>query len=199
MVETVNEALQAVQAKQRTCLQKRWTLKTNSGRRIIICDVLDKIAFWINKFKEVGDIAVQYEPTHASLPWAGVRFLLQVSINDIQTFAAIAEALETVARLISRYSIFKTMYLPLVGQELTTAQSKLCEALVLLYSDCLRYLGEIAKYYERSTGERMVRSIFKTPELTSRLLETIAKKEAEVEKSAQIIQFERSAKLTSLW
>lgn len=192
VVETVNEALQAVQAKQRTCLQKRWTLKTNSGRRIIVRDVLDKIAFWINKFKEVGDIAVQHEPTHASLPWAGVRFLLQVSINDIQTFAAIAEALETVARLISRYSIFETMYLPPVGQELTTAQSKLCEALVLLYSDCLRYLGEIAKYYERSTGERMVRSIFETPDLTSRLLETIAKKEAEVEKSAQIVQFERS-------
>lgn len=192
MVETVNEALQAVQAKQRTCLQKRWTRKTNSGRRIIIRDVLDKIAFWINKFKEIGDIAVQYDPTHASLPWAGVRFLLQVSINDLQVFAAIAEALETVARLTSRYSILETVYLPPVGQELTTAQSKLCEALVLLYSGCLRYLGGIAKYYERSTGERVVRSIFEKSDLTSKSLETIANKEAEVEKLAQIVQLERS-------
>ena len=34
---------------------------------------------WMNKFKEIGDIAVQYDPVHAALPWAGVRFILMVS------------------------------------------------------------------------------------------------------------------------
>jgi hypothetical protein len=29
-------------------------------------------------FKQVGDVAVQYDPAHAALPWAGIRFLLQV-------------------------------------------------------------------------------------------------------------------------
>ena len=33
---------------------------------------------WIGRFKEIGDIAIQYVPVHAALPWAGVRFLLQV-------------------------------------------------------------------------------------------------------------------------
>ena len=32
-----------------------------------------------NKFKELGDIAVQYDTGHASLPWAGIRFILQVT------------------------------------------------------------------------------------------------------------------------
>ena len=32
----------------------------------------------MNKFKEVGDIAVQYDPGHAALPWAAIRFFLQV-------------------------------------------------------------------------------------------------------------------------
>jgi len=33
---------------------------------------------WINKFKEIGDIVMQYDPVHAALPWAGVRFILMV-------------------------------------------------------------------------------------------------------------------------
>jgi len=32
----------------------------------------------LNKFKEIGDIMVQYNPVHAALPWAGVRFILMV-------------------------------------------------------------------------------------------------------------------------
>jgi hypothetical protein len=32
----------------------------------------------VEKFKEVGDMIVQYDPGHAALPGAGVRLLLQV-------------------------------------------------------------------------------------------------------------------------
>ena len=38
----------------------------------------DRLVGWITKFKEIGDIAVQYDPVHAALPWAGVRFILLV-------------------------------------------------------------------------------------------------------------------------
>ena len=41
-------------------------------------DRADKILEWVEKFKQIGDIAVQYDPVHAALPWAGIRFLLQV-------------------------------------------------------------------------------------------------------------------------
>jgi hypothetical protein len=34
---------------------------------------------WVDKFKTIGDNAIQYDPAHAALPWAGVRFILQVS------------------------------------------------------------------------------------------------------------------------
>ncbi len=40
--------------------------------------MFEKIVVWVRKFKAVGDIAVQYDPAHASLPWAGVRLILQV-------------------------------------------------------------------------------------------------------------------------
>lgn len=45
---------------------------------MILRDVLDKIVRWIDIFKQVGDVAVQYDPAHAALPWAGIRFILQV-------------------------------------------------------------------------------------------------------------------------
>jgi len=38
----------------------------------------DRLVSWVTKFKEVGDIVVQYDPVHAALPWAGVRFILLV-------------------------------------------------------------------------------------------------------------------------
>ena len=45
---------------------------------MILRDVFDKIVRWIDMFKQVGDIAVQYDPAHASLSWAGIRLVLQV-------------------------------------------------------------------------------------------------------------------------
>lgn len=40
--------------------------------------MFSKIAVWIQKFVEVGDVAVSYDPGYAALPWAAVRFLLKV-------------------------------------------------------------------------------------------------------------------------
>lgn len=56
----------------------RWKYKKSNGEDVILRDLFEKMAKWVNKFKEFGDIAVQYDPAHAALPWACVRFLLQV-------------------------------------------------------------------------------------------------------------------------
>jgi hypothetical protein len=45
----------------------------------VLRELFEKIIKWANYFKAIGDAAVQYDPTHASLPWASVRILLQVS------------------------------------------------------------------------------------------------------------------------
>jgi hypothetical protein len=36
---------------------------------------------FIDKFKEAGDVAVSFDPVHAALPWAGIRFVLQVGLT----------------------------------------------------------------------------------------------------------------------
>lgn len=60
------------------CINKRWSYTRKSGETVIFRDLFGKIVKSIDLFKQVGDVAVQYDPVHAALPWAGVRFLLQV-------------------------------------------------------------------------------------------------------------------------
>ncbi len=73
----LTEILENVEAKKVICLSKGWKYKRN-GKVVNVRDVLEKAVVWIQKFKDIGDIVVQYDPTHAALPWAGIRFLLQV-------------------------------------------------------------------------------------------------------------------------
>lgn len=79
-----------IQSKQE-CIKKRWRLKRKSGETVIFADLFGKIIKWIDLFKQVGDTAIQYDPVHAALPWAGIRFLLQVC--DIERLKDITKVL----------------------------------------------------------------------------------------------------------
>jgi hypothetical protein len=64
-------------------LENRWRFRRpgrgGKDETVVLRDLFSKIVVWIDRFKQVGDIAVQYDPAHAALPWAGVRFLLIVN------------------------------------------------------------------------------------------------------------------------
>lgn len=70
--------LNEVQESEKEGAKKRWQLSRTNGKVVNVRDVFGKIAGCIQKFKEVGDNVVQYDPGHAALPWAAVRFVLQV-------------------------------------------------------------------------------------------------------------------------
>ena len=61
---------------------KRWNFQFK-GHTVRLRDTADKVMVWLDKFKVVGDIAVNVDPMHAGLPWAGIRFLLQVQSTMI--------------------------------------------------------------------------------------------------------------------
>jgi hypothetical protein len=63
------------------CIEKRWKYTRKNGGVVILRDVFDKIIEWIDKFKQIGDTVAQYDPVHAALPWAAIRFLLQVIVT----------------------------------------------------------------------------------------------------------------------
>jgi hypothetical protein len=71
--------LDNVTKEQADCRAKQWKCHKPNGQKVYVRDILEKVAFWLEKVKDVGDVLVQYDPAHASLPWAGARFLLMVS------------------------------------------------------------------------------------------------------------------------
>ena len=73
----LGDVLKAAQKKQKICDDKRWTF-TIRGRPVMLREEADKVIVWLNRFKAVGDIAVNADPIHAGLPWAGIRLLLEV-------------------------------------------------------------------------------------------------------------------------
>lgn len=75
---TLEKLLQTIQEKQELSSERRWKLKKKNGEVVFMRDILGKVAKAVSRFREVGDVAVQYDPSHAALPWAGVRLALLV-------------------------------------------------------------------------------------------------------------------------
>jgi hypothetical protein len=59
------------------------------GRRYVVRDLADKTLSWVEKFKEIGDIAVQCDPGYAALPWAGIQLVLQACLPFIARLTAL--------------------------------------------------------------------------------------------------------------
>lgn len=78
LTERVIELVALTREKQRRCEMKAFKFRFR-GQEIILRDVAEKVIVFLNKFKTIGDVAVSFDPTHAALPWAGIRFLIQVS------------------------------------------------------------------------------------------------------------------------
>jgi hypothetical protein len=72
------DLLGEIQKKKQLCIERRMKYKRKNGQSVVLYDVFEKIVNWVNKFKDIGDVAMQYDPGHAALPWAGIRFFLQV-------------------------------------------------------------------------------------------------------------------------
>jgi hypothetical protein len=91
---------------------------------------------------------IPYDPVHVALPWAGVRFALQVMVNDHQSFGMMAEGLEMVSNLIVRCRVWEELYLTKTS---TTMNAQFTHALLKLYKEILVFLGGAGKYYKQST------------------------------------------------
>ncbi|KAF7940154.1 uncharacterized protein EAE98_000281 [Botrytis deweyae] len=156
--EQSSTLVQMVIERKEECEKRQWKLYTKkNGDRIMVRDLFVKISEWINKFKEVGDAAVQYDPGHAALPWAAVRFFLQVAINDSQIYCGMISSIEEVSRIIALYTELEMRVL--VRQSVQTRL--LSDAVVRLYTAILRFLIQAYNYYGKRTLTRVLESSLK--------------------------------------
>ncbi|KAK4139187.1 uncharacterized protein C8A04DRAFT_40914 [Dichotomopilus funicola] len=157
-----SELMKVVEKKKQECLEKQWSFTNKAGKRVLVRDVLAKVVDWIEKFKQVGDVAVQYDPGHAAIPWAAVMMLLQVTVNDTQTFGTMAEGLERISSIVALYTHLEAKVL--IRNSVLTSQ--LSTALVKLYGSALRFLANACRYYAQSTLKRTLKSIGRTAKMT---------------------------------
>ena len=100
----------------------------------------------MKKFVEVGDSVVQYDTAHAALTWAAVRFILQVSINDIERETILLESMEHVAHTISMGAIYEGLCLA----KRSAAAESLETNLTKLYMLCWSTLVEALQFHDQS-------------------------------------------------
>lgn len=74
----LTQALDAAKKKQQSYTNTKWTF-TFAGKKVTLKEDADKVVYWLNRFKDIGDIAASVDPVHVGLPWAGIRLLLEVS------------------------------------------------------------------------------------------------------------------------
>ncbi|KAI3318438.1 ankyrin repeat-containing domain protein [Xylariaceae sp. AK1471] len=169
--DVLRAVLQTAEEKREICLRKRWRVTLPKGQVVIVRDVVEKITRWIQNFVAVGDVAVQYNTASATLPWAAVRFLLLVTINDAQVESSIVSDLETVSRLITRYKEFELIHL----QRNSVVRQQMEECLTYLYADILSFLS--------------MANVVKAPSISHS--QTILQREAELLKVAGLSDSEK--------
>ncbi|KAJ3537065.1 hypothetical protein NM208_g6472 [Fusarium decemcellulare] len=106
---TLGELLKTTDQARQSMVDKSWSFKRKTGEVVFVRDVLAKAVKWINHFKDVGDVIVQYDPTHAALPWAGVRFLLNVAVGDFNTYTSLLEGTTNIAEAICRNALVESL------------------------------------------------------------------------------------------
>ena len=118
-----------------------WKIKLREGEEVVLQDVGMKILRWVDKFKQIGDTIVQYDPGHAALPWAGFRFLLQVCLSKQENVDMVLVGLEKTACLIDRCTIYELLYTN--GD--SAASKNLEKSILRLYTAILKFLAKAIK------------------------------------------------------
>lgn len=151
----LNDILSALEKQRDRCKRDRWTTISIGGKELVIRDICAKIAAHIKKFLKVVDVAVQFDPVHAALPWAGVRLLLQLTFNVFEIFGAIVVGLEKVTRLIAQCVILETL-IARHGSGLTDAKMQLEGEIVKLYVVVLDFLCKAKKHHDGSRLSELI-------------------------------------------
>ncbi|KAI3320880.1 hypothetical protein HD806DRAFT_221669 [Xylariaceae sp. AK1471] len=191
MHDVVDKMITLATERQRQCEQNGWKTVRLGGYRISPSDVASKTIIWLNKFKEIGDIIVQYDPVHAALPWAVARFILQAIVATEEQVAASLAIMERATRIIHRCQVYEELYNRKTVDHVVI--ENLESALIKLYACVLKGLVETSKYLLGSTPFRSFYAIFH-PTAGSGLFASLEHGEAQVEREIIACVGQRRAK-----
>ncbi|KAH6962195.1 hypothetical protein BKA56DRAFT_598467 [Ilyonectria sp. MPI-CAGE-AT-0026] len=201
--EGIKQIIDSAHQKETDCRKNFGTFKIGK-RKVDLGVCFRNIVSWLNKFKEVGDTIVQYDPGYAALPWALFRFILQAATVHLQDMENILEILETTSRLVYHGRVLEVIYSPAtVDVQDPLAQQSLDllnKHLVALYTLILRNLEYCYSKPKQHTIRRGITGIFKPTE-TQDLLDELEKQERlmllQAEACRGLLSHQASAQLLS--
>lgn len=113
-------------------------------------EVTNRILDWLDKFKEIGNLVSSFDPIHSALPWAGIRFILQVAVSENAELESLLVGLEHIFNVMARCEVYERLYLSANLQ--SSIQAKGIEkAMVELYAAVLIFLARAKRFYEKKT------------------------------------------------
>ncbi|KAM0424460.1 hypothetical protein ACHAPT_010384 [Fusarium lateritium] len=190
----VREIIALVNQKRQECEAKRWGTVQVLNTTISLSDLASNAITWLNKFKEVGDTIVQYDPGHAALPWAAARFILQCAVSYQEHMTCSLISVEKTTRIVHRCQVYELLY------NCDTLDAKVVHgletALVELYASLLHVLARVGKFLSKRTTGRSLHAVFRPTE-GSDLLSDLDKFETEVMKEASACESKRNAEANS--
>lgn len=157
---------------------------TRKGKPVTVRVALENIVHWLDNFKKVGDIVIQYDPGHAALPWAALRFVLEAVVNKQTIKAAVLESLEHISETIARFAWIETLYL----HAATALRTQLQAAIVKLYVRVLEFLAYVKHRSSRHNYQKFLKSIVSLDsQKVENLIKKISTEEEKVIKIAHLI------------
>ncbi|KAI5794245.1 hypothetical protein FPQ18DRAFT_388611 [Pyronema domesticum] len=159
-IDIVSDASSFVQNILNDKQENAWKIEIK-GEKIVLRDIAMKLLGWMDRFKEIGDTIVQFDPVHAALPWAVFRFLLKVCMDQQKTMDAILVGLENIAGLIQRCTLYELLYL----SEDSSGSKNLEKSMLRLYIAILKFLAKAIDKLKQNH----LKSVFTTEDISNYL------------------------------
>ena len=80
----LDEVLIAAKEKREQCEDRQWKYKKRDGTVIVLRDLFNKMVKWLNKLQKIEDFVAQLDSVHLALPWACIKFFLQVEYPSVR-------------------------------------------------------------------------------------------------------------------
>ncbi|KAJ5919724.1 hypothetical protein N7454_009559 [Penicillium verhagenii] len=166
MESTINELVDVVNQKQEDCKKNFWHVSIG-GEDIVLRNYTTRILGWLEK---AGDIAVQFAPPQASIPWDLIKNVMQIPVNESEQMGALLATTEIIVRITSRGQVYEQIYLPQTREvPLDSVQRGLESSLLEIYSRSLDLLAESLTLFSSGTAKRTLEAIVSPGKYTGSL------------------------------
>ncbi|KAJ5105004.1 hypothetical protein NUU61_002351 [Penicillium alfredii] len=150
------EVTNSVEEKQKECEGKFWKAKIG-GKEIVFREYTEQIVGWVEK---AGDIAINFAPPQAGLPWDLVKSLMKIPVNESEQMGALLLTTEVVVSITSRGQVYEDIYLNQPDDvPLSSVQRHLEKSLIELYKTSLDLLARSNKLLSSNTWGRIFEAI----------------------------------------